>query len=225
QVYGERDNQFYQVRTNPPNRPDTVAPSRTIFWGNTTAAFFEEQYKLTNWLTVNAGLRLTHYEGPVSENAADPRIGAALRLPHLGWVLRGFYGRYYQPPPLASVTNVPGQSSLPLQGERDEQREFGVAIPWFGWTFDVSNFRTGARNYFDHDALGSSNIFFPLTLAHARIRGWEASAGSPTIAGRARLRLAYSHQFAEWSGQVTSGLITGDICYTLCFLDHDQRDT
>ncbi|HZP18126.1 MAG TPA: TonB-dependent receptor, partial [Terriglobales bacterium] len=82
-----------------------------------------------------------------------------------------------------------------------------------------------ARNYFDHDALGSSNIFFPLTLAHARIRGWEASAGSPTIAGRARLRLAYSHQFAEWSGQVTSGLITGDICYTLCFLDHDQRDT
>jgi outer membrane receptor protein involved in Fe transport len=35
----------------------------------------------------------------------------------------------------------------------------------------------------------------------------------------------YSHQYAEWSGDVTGGLIGGDSCGTLCFLDHDQRDT
>jgi outer membrane receptor protein involved in Fe transport len=227
QVFGERDNQFYSL--------DSTG-GRAIPWANIEAAFFEEQLKATNWLTFNGGLRFTHYGGPVSENAADPRIGAAVQIPRLGWVLRGFYGRYYQAPPLATVNNPAlitnqcvtssgNQCFLPLHGERDEQHEFDLAIPFQGWTFDVSNFRTGARNFFDHDAIGSSNVFFPLTLAHARIRGWEAAATSPKIAGRGQFHLVYSHQYAEWSGFVTGGLIGGDSCDTLCFLDHDQRDT
>jgi hypothetical protein len=236
QTLGERDSQFYQVSTIPPAGPGTVAPSRAIPWANTEAAFFEEQFKATNWLTLNGGLRLTHYGGPVSENAADPRIGAAVQVPHLGWVLRAFYGRYYQAPPLVTVNNPTlaptqclnpnsPQCFLPLHGERDEQHEFGVAIPFNGWFFDVSNFRTGAINFFDHDALGNSNVFFPVTLSHARIRGWEATAKSPKIAEHAQAHLVYSHQYAAWSGAVTGGLIGGDSCATLCFLDHDQRDT
>ncbi len=235
QAFGERDNQIYSVLDTASD--GSVAPARTIPWADVEAIYLEEQFKAANWLTFNGGLRLTHYGGPVSEHAADPRIAAAVQIPLLGWVLRGFYWRYYQPPPLVTVTNPaapgnlcsalnPGQCFQPLHGERDEQREFGLAIPLRGWTFDVSNFRTGARNFFDHDALGNSNIFFPLTLEHARIRGWEASVKSPTIAGRAQVHLAYSHQHAEWSGGVTGGLISADVCErALCTLDHDQRDT
>lgn len=226
QLFGERDNQLYSVTTIPPNGPEAVSPQRTIPWANVEAAFLEEQFKATTWLTFNGGLRLTHYTGPVNENAADPRIGAAVQIPHLHWVVRGFYGRYYQSPPLVSVTNSAlTQTFLPLHGEHDEQHEFGLAIPLQGWTFDVSNFRTGARNFFDHDALGSSNVFFPLSLQHARIRGWEATAESPQIAGRGQVHLVYSHQYAEWAGLVTGGLISGNSCDTLCFLDHDQRNT
>jgi outer membrane receptor protein involved in Fe transport len=197
------------------------------------ALFLEDQYKLTSWLTINGGVRLTHFGSTISENAVDPRIGAAIRIPHLNWVLRGFYGRYYQAPPLLTV-NGPlldqaaqqGFGFLPLRGERDEQHEFGLTIPLAGWVFNVSNFRTGAKNFFDHDVLGNSNIFFPLPIDRARIRGWEAAAASPRIAGRAQFHAVYSHQYAEGAGGVTGGLTDftpPDEGYF--FLDHDQRNT
>jgi outer membrane receptor protein involved in Fe transport len=228
QVFGERDNQLYSVVDNS-GSGGSVAPQRTIPWANVEAVFLEDQFKATSWLTLNGGLRLTHYAGPVSENAADPRAGAAIQIPHLNWVLRAFYGRYYQAPPLVTVTSPAlnaDQPFLPLLGERDEQREFGLTVPLKSWTLDVTNFRTGARNFFDHDVLGNSNVFFPLTIAHARTRGWEASVNSPNIGSRAKLHLAYSHQYAEGAGSVTGGLTDfspPELGYF--FLDHDQRDT
>jgi hypothetical protein len=147
--------------------------------------------------------------------------------------LRAFWGRYYQPPPLVTVSGPlldlaaeEGFGFLPLRGERDEQREFGLSIPLAGWNFDVSNFRTSAKNYFDHDALGNSNIFFPLTIERARIRGWEVTGSSPRIASRIQVHLAYSQQYAEGSGGVTGGLT--DFAPPeggYFFLNHDQRDT
>jgi outer membrane receptor protein involved in Fe transport len=231
QVWGAHDNQFFGIVTSDGSQPPVSERDRV--WSNVETVFVEDQYRPTTWLTLNGGLRLTHFGSTVSENSADPRVGAAIRIPKLGWVARAFYGRYYQVPPLLTVSgpiieqcNVADCSFLPLHGERDEQREFGLAIPLKGWTFDVSNFRTGARNFFDHDALGNSNIFFPLTLGHARIRGWEVSATSPRAAQRVTWRFAYSHQFAQWNGGITGGLITDESCeQPLCFLDHDQRDT
>jgi outer membrane receptor protein involved in Fe transport len=242
QVFGQRDNQLFSV--NAGDGSVTVAPQREVIWGSVSALFLEDQHKLTNWLTVNGGVRLTHFAGtgtntllggnhPLSENAADPRLGAALRIPKLGWVARAFWGRYYQAPPLLTVSGpllaqcAGGDCGfLPLHGERDQQREFGLTIPLAGWTFDVTNFRTAARNFFDHDVLGNSNIFFPLTIDRARIRGWETTANSPRVAGRAQFHLAYSHQYSEGAGAVTGGLTNfspPDAGYF--FLDHDQRDT
>ena len=92
--------------------------------------------------------------------------------------------------------------------------------------FDVSNFRTGAKNLFDHDILGNSNIFFPLTIA-ACPHSWLGSyCEPPRIAGRAQFHAAYSHQYAEGAGGVTGGLTDfepPDEGYF--FLDHDQRHT
>ncbi len=231
QVFGARDNQLFGIVTSDGSNPPLS--QREMIWGNVEALFLEDQYKLTSWLTLNGGVRLTHFGSTISENSIDPRIGAAIRVPRLNWVFRGFYGRYYQAPPLLTV-NGPllnqaaeqGFGFLPLRGERDEQHEFGLTIPLAGWTFDVSNFRTGARNFFDHDVLGSSNIFFPLTIARARIRGWEATANSPRVVGRVQFHAAYSHQYAEGAGGVTGGLTDfepPDSGYF--FLDHDQRNT
>ena len=231
QVFGARDNQLFGVVTSDGSNPPLTQRERV--WGNVEAVFLEDQYKVTSWLTLNGGVRLTHFGSTISENAVDPRIGAAIRVPRLNWVLRGFYGRYYQAPPLLTVNGplldqaaLQGFGFLPLRGERDEQHEFGLTIPFAGWVFDISNFRTGAKNFFDHDILGNSNIFFPLTIDRARIRGWEATANSPRIAGLAQFHAVYSHQYAEGAGGVTGGLTDfepPDEGYF--FLDHDQRST
>src|SRR6185312_2802310 len=231
QVFGQRDNQFFGLGV--PGSLTTLSQRQTL-WGNTEAIFLEDQFRVTHWLTLNGGVRLTHFGGGLSENAADPRIGAAVRIPKLGWVGRAFWGRYYQAPPLLTVNGPVIESAiqqgfgfLPLHGERDEQREFGLTIPLAGWTVDVAQFRTGARNFFDHDALGNSNIFFPLTIDRARIHGWESTVTSPMVAGRAQFHLAYSHQYVEGRGGVSGGLteFTPPETNDYYFLDHDQRDT
>ncbi len=233
--FAQHDNQFLSLQRT---SPVLLHQERDLAWGSTLAGFIEDQYKLASWLSLNGGLRLTRFSGPreVTENIADPRAGAAIQIPHLGWVLRGFYGRFYQPPPLLTLSGPildfavdQGFTFQPLRGERDEQYDAGVSIPLHGWTLEADNFRTGAKNYLDHDVLGNSNIFFPLTLQRARIKGTEISVRSPRLAGRAQLHLAYSRQFAQWKGNVTGGL-TGDAsCFLpaplFCFLDHDQRDT
>jgi outer membrane receptor protein involved in Fe transport len=198
--------------------------------------FAEDQLRVTDWLTLNGGVRYSHFSAGITEDHTDPRIGAALRVPKIGWVFRAFYGRYYQAPPLTTLSGPllqfaadQGIEFLPLHGETDEQREFGLTIPIRGWTVDFSNFQTHARNYFDHDVLGNSNIFFPVTIERARIHGWESTLHSPKIKKRFEVYLAYSNQTVEGAGVITGGLLAdpGQLCEDggFCYLDHDQRNT
>ena len=101
-----------------------------------------------------------------------------------------------------------------------------MTIPLAGWRLEADNFYIKARNYFDHDLLGNSNVFLPLTVQVARIYGWEATARSRVQFGKIRLRAAYSHQTAEGFGGVTGGLTDfSPPAQGYFFLDHDQRNT
>ncbi len=233
-VYGQHDDYLFGVAS--PDRSKFIAPQSVGVWGNLESIFLQDQFKATSWLTLNGGVRLTHFANtaglnPVSENSADPRIGTAIEIPGVHWVLRGSYGRYYQAPPLDTVTPAllngnPDFKFLLLHGERDEEYEAGLAIPFYGWVLDTDYSHNAARNFLDHDVLGNSNIFFPLTIAHARIRAWETTLRSPEIAKRARIHVSYSHQHAQGRGPVTGGLTDFSPPNPgLFFLDHDQRDT
>jgi hypothetical protein len=211
---------------NPPINT-TVQPS-----GNQETFFVDDRFTPVSWLTLMAGMRPTRFSGGFTESSISPRFGAAFTLPRLRWTFRGFYGHYYQPPPLITVTgplidfcNANNCGFVPLHGESDEEHQFGVTIPFHGWVVDADNFRTNATNFFDHNNIGASNIFFPVTISQAVIRGWELTLRSPRIAHRAQVHLAYSNQIAEGSRCITGGL-TGFSCDpTLGPLDHDQRNT
>jgi outer membrane cobalamin receptor len=206
---------------------DTEHPS-----GSLEAFFIDDKFKPFSWLTLSAGMRPTHFSGGISESAISPRFGVAAVVPHLHWVFRAFYGHYYQAPPLITASgpllefvNVNNLGFIPLHGERDEEHQFGVTIPFRGWTIDADTFQTNVVNFFDHNNIGESNLFFPLTIAQGLIRGWELTLSSPLIAHRGRINLAYSNQIAEGGGAITGGLTDFSFPEGLSPLDHDQRNT
>jgi TonB dependent receptor-like, beta-barrel len=166
------------------------------------------------------------------ENASSPRVGASLRIPVIHWVFRAFYGHFYQPPPLLTASGpllqfVTNQNLgfVPLHGERDEEHQFGVTIPFRGWTLDADNFLTRAKNFFDHNNLNNSDVFFPITIQGARINGWELTLRSPRIRNRAQVYLTYSNQLALGFGNINGGLTDFSFGNGFGLLDHDQRNT
>jgi hypothetical protein len=232
--FAQRDDQFFHVVYNDQSNT-VITPLAQSPTGSLIAGFFEDQFKVSSWLTLNGGLRQTHFSGSVVENATSPRMGASVRIPKLNWVFRGFYGHFYQAPPLGTLSGPAlsdirtqqGLDFVPLHGERDEEHQFGVTIPFKNWTLDADNFLTRASNFFDHNSLNSSNVFFPVTVQGARINGWELTLRSPRLRNRAQFYLTYSNQLALGHGCIIGGLISP--CPTpppgYFFLDHDQRNT
>ncbi len=226
--WGQHDSTFFGLTASPGGG---VLNQQESHWATNNAVFLEDQYKAASWLTFDLGDRLTHYSGLVNENAADPRLGAAIRIPRLRWILHGYYAYYYQPPPLDSLAGpalefalAQGYGFIPLHGERDIQSDFGLTIPLGAWSLDLDRFHTSARNFLDHDAIGNSGIFVPLTDLGAKIGGTEVSVRSPRLFHTAQLRIAYSNQMAQGTAPITGGLLEfGDPGYFL--LDHDQRNT
>ncbi len=202
--------------------------------GGLITAWVQDTFEATHWLNLSAGVRESHFQGSITENATDPRLGATVLLPRLDWVLSAFWGKYYQAPPLETLSGplvayatASDTAFLPLRGERDTERQFGVTIPVKGWSIEADYFVTEASNFFDHNPLGESDIFLPITDQGALIEGRELTVRSPPFWQYGQVHLAYSNQTAECFGSITGGLVVpGTACgFPPIGLDHDQRNT
>jgi len=230
-----------QVYGQPPNGLPNFPASSIGVNGGVVAEFINDKFRVTPWLTLIAGLRETQFNASISENATDPRVGVAVRVPRLNWVFRGFYGYYYQAPPLVTATgaladlaNNQNFAFAPLHGERDIEWQFGVTIPYHGWNLSADNYETRAHNWLDHNNIGESNLFWPITWDYAWIQGWELTLRSPNLWHRSQFHLAYANQIAQATSPITGGLICPvpvtmacplDIPPGFAPVDHDQRNT
>jgi hypothetical protein len=228
--FGQQDNQFFNVDFNDGSNPTVVQSLRLS--GNIEAAYVQDAYRATSWLTLSGGVRQTRFEGLITENATDPRLGATVKVPGLNWVVRAFWGKFYQAPPLETLAGPLLEFArsnnlglLPLRGERDDEFQYGITIPLNGWTIDVDHFRTQAHNFFDHNPIGNSNVFFPITLTGALIRATELTVHSPRLWDLLQGHLAYSNQTANGIGTITGGLTDFSPPRGYYALDHDQRNT
>ena len=231
--FHQDDSQFFGILYSDGTQPFA---ERDTTSGSLASFFIDDKFKPFSWLTLTAGVRPKHFSGPNPESAISPRFGAALHVPKLDWTFRAFYGHYFQAAPLLTVggplkglCKAMGCDFLALHGERDEEHQFGVTIPYRGWVLDADNFKTRANNFFDHGCIGSG-LCLPLTIEKASVQGWELTLRSPRIAHRGQMHLAYSNQIAFGGGAINGGFTDGttNLCDPnpgLCPLDHDQTNT
>lgn len=237
--FGQRQNNYFNnVFTD---GSQNFPPSTAGVNGGVAAVYVNDKFKVTPWLTLIAGLRQTEFEATNSESATDPRLGVALKIPRLNWVFRGFYGYFYQAPPLATATgalldlaNSQNFTFAPLRGERDIEWQYGVTIPYRNWILSADNYETRASNWLDHNNIGESNLFWPITWDYALIQGWELTLRSPNLWRRGQFHLSYANQIARATSPITGGLICPTPVTSACGLDiapglgpvdHDQRNT
>lgn len=228
--FAQHDTEAFHVLFNDSsNAPvnQTLRPT-----GSLVAAYVEDTFKASDWLQLTGGVRQTHFAGALTENATSPRIGVTVVLPSMDWILRGFWGKYYQAPPLTTLSGPLLEFAqnnnlgfLPLRGERDQEYQVGLTIPVKGWSIDVDHFHTEAKNFFDHNNIGNSNAFLPLTIDGALLQGNELTVRSPKFWSVGQVHVTYSNQTADGFGAINGGLTDFSPPAGSFALDHDQRNT
>ena len=204
--------------------------------------YVSDHLRLNRCITLLGGERFSIYRGGLGESAIYPRIGATAEIPRLHWILRGFYGHFFQPAPLETVSSsvlkyagtLPtGENAFtPLPSERDEEHQFGIQIPYKGWMLDLDTVKNRVNNFLDHSNLGESNIYFPIAVDGALVRAWEMTLLSPALARLGQFHVTYSNQIAEQRGNIIGGFTCSiptdpacDLGPGYIALDHDQRNT
>jgi len=237
--FAQWENDRFALQVN--NGSGGVPSTRVAATGGIAEAHLSDHLHLGRYVTLLGGLRLSSYHAGLTENVIYPRAGATIEVPRIHWVLRGFYGRFFQPAPVLTVSSSllnyiqgqPGPNTfVPLPSERDEEHQFGINIPIRGWALDVDTFRTRINNFLDHANVGESNLYFPIAVDGALVRGWEMTLRSPRIARVGQFHLAYSNQIAEQRGGIIGGYTCGLPSDPACNdgpnyepVDHDQRHT
>ena len=221
--------------TSPCNTPGNANAGLVEF-------YLDDHLRLGRYVTLLGGERFSIFRSDLNESAVYPRIGATVEIPRLRWVLRGFYGHFFQPAPIetvsSSVLNYAGSlgggenTFTPLPSERDEEHQFGIQIPYRGWMLDVDTFKNRVNNFLDHSNLGESNMYFPIAVDGALVRAWEMTLRSPSLARFGQFHLTYSNQIAEQRGNIIGGFTCSIPTDPACNLgpdytpvDHDQRNT
>jgi hypothetical protein len=204
--------------------------------------YLSDHLRLGRYVTLLGGERFSIYRAELNESATYPRIGATVEIPRLHWVLRGFYGHFFQPAPIETVSSavlnyagtlLSGENAFtPLPSERDEEHQFGVQIPYKGWFLDVDTVKNRVNNFLDHSNLGESNIYFPIAVDGALVRAWEMTLRSPRLAHLGQFHVTYSNQIAQQRGNIIGGFTCSIPTDAACdlgpgyiSLDHDQRNT
>ena len=208
--------------------------------GGVVEAYLSDSYRATSWLTLSAGLREAYFQGQFAESETDPRLGLAIQVPRLNWILPRLLWSL-----LPAATPAHGKRShrpvrpgeqhrLPTSSRRARRRTpvRPSRFPFAAGCSTPITFQTRIQNFLDHSNIGNSSLYYPVTVDGALVRAWELTLRSPRPWRFGQAHLAYSNQIAEQRGNLTGGLICTPVGDPACDkgfvytpVDHDQRNT
>lgn len=201
------------------------------------AAFYVTDQMTFGGLTVDAGFRDDQYDGLVSANGPQPRLGLSYLLKPTGTVLRAAYSRTFETPfnenlLLSSATgsgglaqNVFGATgSVPIQpGDRNQfngglQQKIGRFL-----VFDGDYFWKFTHNAYDFDVLFNTPITFPIAWHNSKLDGVTGRISTINMHGF-QAYTTFGHTRARYFPPETGGLIfQGTAMQSGVFrIDHDQ---
>ena len=176
------------------------------------SSYLEDEWKVTNQLTVNAGLRFDQMWQYVDANQLSPRINATWK-PFDGTTFHAGYSRNFTPPEqvLAAPTNLAllanttaqapaGSANDPVQPERSNVFDVGVvqkiyAIP--GLELGVDGYYKTATDLLDDGQFGQAYVLSAFNYARGENVGVELKANYTNGNFRAYGNLAWARQTAS----------------------------
>ncbi len=200
------------------------------------AAFVQDTIALGHF-TVNAGLRLDHYDGLSSATAWQPRLGIAYQA-RTGTVLRVSYSRSLETPfnenlVLSSATGTGGlatnvfgaAAAVPLKSGRRNQFNAGFQQA-IGrkLILDGDYFWKYTHNAYDLDTLLTTALVFPITWRKSKMDGFAIRLTMAETKGFS-LFTTLGHTRARIFGPENGGIIFNQddlTSVTVQRVDHDQ---
>ncbi len=204
----------------------------------TYGVYVQDEWNLTDKLTMNYGLRADKVDAYVHEGQISPRIGFVYQATDTT-ALHAGYARYFTPPPteLISPTDIalfqgttnqlPTNVNAETLSERSHYFDVGVSQKiGDGLTLGLDGYYRKVHNLLDEGQFGAALIFSPFNYAQGRVRGVEFSSDYTHANFSAYLNVSSSRAMGK---DIVTGQYNFDpdelayIAKNWVHLDHDQR--
>ena len=220
--------------------PITIVDNAPHISAKTYGLYLQDEWNLTDKLTMNYGARADKVDAYVSEGQISPRIGFVYQATD-NTTLHAGYARYFTPPPaeLISPTDIalfqgttnqlPTNVNAETLSERSHYFDAGISQKLGDfWTLGLDAYYRKVTNLLDEGQFGAALIYSPFNYAQGRIRGVEFSASYTNGNLNAYFNLASNRAMGKQvvTGQYNFGQDELDYIAThWVHLDDDQRLT
>lgn len=195
--------------------------SRTGWQGS---AYFQDDYRATERLTLSLGVRFDSYNFLVSGNHVSPRLGAAFYIPKTRTVLRASIDRLIETPAVENLLLSSSEKTRVFSPVEDDDDIRGAPVPLArSWQFDVGfqqqitrHVRLDADFYYRRMRNNAeiinfleSDVVFPATLARSRSLGVESRLELVPVRGFSG-SVSYTNLNIFGVAPITGGLFLGE---------------
>ncbi len=203
--------------------------------------YTEDEWKASNRLTINAGLRFDQVDAYVTGHQLSPRLGAVYQMTP-STALHAGYAHYYTPPPNELISNQAVMNSVdttnaqpggtlndPVKSESDDYYDMGISHHLnTHLTAGLDAYYKAATNLLDEGQFGSALLYTPFNYAEGKVYGAEFTLDYHKDDLSAYFNLANSTALGKNIVSAQYNFAPGELNYIAnnwVHLDHDQTWT